>query len=331
MKKSIYLLGMAVAALSSCSQSDVVEMPESAAIKFNSFVNNNTRDVTEVVKDGLTQFYVIGYMCSTGTNSYTTPVYKNELQTTPYYWQANHDYLFAAYADGNNGEIENAKFEPSTLSLSFEDYTPNDAKDLVATIGANSVGKDLPTTPMPLTFKHMLAQVGLTFKNTDGVAYTLKISDIKINNAIKTGKGYYNNGNINWEGQREQAAYSYEEIADLAENTKEHKQYKLVIPQAGTDQINVTFTATISGAGMAEKSSTFQATLGYDPEATGKGTANTWTPGYRYNYTATINADQIDPSLQNQKIEFTATVEEDWKDANDTDKGELEGTPVTKP
>lgn len=86
-----------------------------------------------------------------------------------------------------------------------------------------------------------------------------------------------------------------------------------MIPQAGTDKLDVTFTVKITGLGFGDEGITgdFTATLGVDVD--GNDNDNKWLPGYRYNYTATINASTINPDLEQQKITFTPTVEE-WKD-----------------
>lgn len=47
MKRSLFMLGVAVAALSSCSNNEVLDIAESNAIKFsNTFVGKPTRSVT---------------------------------------------------------------------------------------------------------------------------------------------------------------------------------------------------------------------------------------------------------------------------------------------
>ncbi len=51
MKTNLFLLGMAVAAFSSCTNEEVTDVAQNRAIKFNQFVNNNTRTVVEVNKD----------------------------------------------------------------------------------------------------------------------------------------------------------------------------------------------------------------------------------------------------------------------------------------
>ena len=43
MKKSFFVLGVAVAALASCTNEEVVDMPQSRAIQFGTFVNHSTR------------------------------------------------------------------------------------------------------------------------------------------------------------------------------------------------------------------------------------------------------------------------------------------------
>lgn len=308
MKKSIYLLGMAVAALSSCSQSDVVEMPESAAIKFNSFVNNNTRVVNEITKDKLTHYFVFGnYGDMPDGAGFTEQSFNNEPQTTLYYWEAKKYYKFGAYANGNRNKIEKATFDAKSNTLTFPDYTPDDRCDLVAAIAANQVGEEIPETPLGLNFQHMLCQVGFTFKTEVGIGYTLDITNITIENAIKTGKGIYANGSIGWEGQCTSAAYTYDNVNDLAnKENKQSQQYKLVIPQdvaaaASQTGIHIKFTASIQGLGL-NSNRNFDIFLDA-PE-------NKWKPGYRYNYNATVNGENIIDNLQ--PIEFTVTELPNW-------------------
>lgn len=332
MKKSIYLLGMAVAALSSCSQSDVVEMPENTAIKFNSFVNNNTRTATPV-ETTVSKFFVFGEY-GDADNNYGTKIFNNEPNTAMHYWVANKYYAFGAYADGEGGELDDeaVSFEANTQTLTFTNYAPQkDGKDLIAAVAKHheSDGDVTNEDAVQLKFQHMLSRVKFTFKTTDADAYTIKISDLKIEGAVSKATGTYNGTTIDWSTTSASDGYAYNVIEDVAKKESNYTAFdeQFVIPQASTNNLKVKFTATVSGLGLVEKSSTFEAELGYDPAATGKGTENTWTPGYIYNYIATINADQINPDLEDQKIVFTTTVE-DWKDANDTDNGELTGTPV---
>lgn len=335
MKKNLILMGAAIAALSSCTQSEVLDVPESKAIKFSSFVDKPTRTVTEVTS--LTNFYVFGNF---GTESpYSEVAYNNESNTQTYYWAATgNKYRFGAYANGENGKltsIDQVSFSPTAGTngtLTFTNYAPqeNDGKDLVAAIPTTYTvtGNENAETKVNLTFKHLLSQVKFTFKTTDADTYTLRIYDIKITNAISTATCTFDGTDISWEGDTK-VDYTYDGIDDIADASASYQgsSVEMVIPQLNTDQIKVTFSATVSGGGLeGERTGNFEASLDYAKGDVLETTDNTWTPGYRYNYIATINADQIDETLKTKKINFTVKVDT-WKDADETDNGELNKQP----
>lgn len=324
MKTNLFLLGMAVAAFSSCTNEEVTDVAQNRAIKFNQFVENNTREVQEV--ESLSSFYVFGKFGEI-SNPYTTQIFNNESQDTPYYWVANKFYIFGAYADGNNGKIEDVTFDSAKKQLVFTNYSPDDTKDLVAAISDEVESGDNPTTndnKVSLTFHHMLSQVKFTFNTTDGKEYQIEISNLKIN-AVKTSTGNItlkesNNVTINWENtSATKGDYDYPVISDVAnENKTASSESKLVIPQNGTDQLNVIFTATVTGGGL-DKTANFTANLSVAENiAGGSSNANTWIPGYRYNYTAEINAKMISEGRENPEtlypITFNATVN-NWETA----------------
>ena len=69
MKKTLWMLGVAVAALTSCTQSEVLDVPESKMIGFEPFVGKSTRAAQmiqqaqrsgENAPDNLYQFWVFG-------------------------------------------------------------------------------------------------------------------------------------------------------------------------------------------------------------------------------------------------------------------------------
>lgn len=190
MKRSLFMLGVAVAALSSCSQSEILEVAEGRAIGFSSFVNNNTRAaITEIAgTDDLTEYYVYGY------HTDNIPVFENvkvNTNGTEYtaYWEQGKTYNFAAYSDGNSKIDSDISFSSTEDKLTISNYTPDNSKDLVAAIAEELTCND-PSTQgkVALTFKHLLSQVKFTFTNTDSRSYTMKISDIQIANAINTAK-----------------------------------------------------------------------------------------------------------------------------------------------
>lgn len=315
MKKSLFLLGVAVAALTSCTNNEVMEVAENRAIGFSSFVGNTTKAATEYIGSAISaDIYVIGFY---GENNGTLdqPVFKNELGSTLYYWNEGKNYIFGAYADGKGGKFDGVEFDATNSELTFTNYTPS-TKDLVAAVSdkvenvtASSQGE------VSLSFKHMLAQVGFTFNTQVGQEYTLAISDIQIEKAIKTATGTYTKSGdkIVWQGtatSEGEASYAYTNIADLANGTTNlNSEYNLVIPQAVSD-IKVTFTASISGVGIdPAKKKDIKVVL----PAT---SVSTWKAGYKYNYITTINADDITDELK--PIQFTVETIPTWTNGENT-------------
>ncbi len=327
MKKSLFVLGVAVAALASCTQSEVLEVAENRAIQFNTFVNNNTKAVTEInAADGLTSFYVFGYH-GDNTNSLTNEVYVNESNSQVAYWVPSQTYRFAAYADGAGNIIDGAEFDAANRELSINNYTPNDEKDLVAAVPTSDITTDeslSDVAPVQLTFVHLLSQVAFEFTTDAADSYTLTISNVQINGAVNTANCTYDGTVPVWGGSPvSDVAYSYSDLngVDIANQEENYtaSQSKLVIPQSNTNNLTVTFTATLSGDGVTDtKTRNFTGNLSYS--GTTPATANTWTNGYRYKYTAQIDPEDIDDSLSDKLIEFTATVT-DWVNTDPEDTG----------
>lgn len=316
MKKSLFLLGVAVAALTSCTNNEVMEVAENRAIGFSSFVGNTTKAATEFTGSATSaDIYVIGYYGENG-GELNQPVFKNELGSTLYYWNEGKDYIFGAYADGKSGKFDGVSFDPTNSKLTFTDYTPS-TKDLVAAVSDKV--KDVTAASqgtVSLSFKHMLAQVGFTFNTQVGQEYTLAISNIQIEKAIKTATGTYTKSGdaIDWQGTatgESEASYTYAAIANLANGTtNSNSEYNLVIPQP-VSGIKVTFTASISGVGIdPAKTRDIEVVL---PTTS----VSTWTAGYKYNYTTTINAEDITDELK--PIKFTVTEIPTWEEGGNTD------------
>lgn len=316
MKKSLFLLGVAVAALTSCTNNEVMEVAENRAIGFSSFVGNTTKAATEFTGAATSaDIYVIGYY---GENNGTLdqPVFKNELGSTLYYWNEGKDYIFGAYADGKAGKFDDVAFDAAKSVLTFTDYTPS-TKDLVAAVSDKVENVTAASQgAVSLSFKHMLAQVGFTFNTQVGQEYTLAISDIQIEKAIKTATGTYTKSGdaIDWQGtatDEGEASYTYAAIVDLANGTtNSNSEYNLVIPQA-VSGIQVTFTASINGVGI-DPAKTRKITVPLPTTPVSK-----WTAGYKYNYTTTINAEDITDELK--PIQFTVEEIPTWEEGGNTD------------
>ncbi len=323
MKKSILGIAVACLAMAGCTKTQIVDVSQDRAIGFSPFVGKPTKAVTEVNTSTLgTGFYVFGKY-DDGTAAWEGTAFNNEISTTAYYWKPGMTYAFGAYADGANGEIANAQFDPATKTLTFEEYTPDDSKDLVAAV-IDGVDADTyigSKDPVSLNFKHLLSQVKLTFTTDAAEVYKMTITDVKINGAVSTATAEYN-GTATWTGSANEG-YSYSELSNsgVISSGVSSDQVKLVIPQKSTDALKVTFTATIHGESTG--TANFEATLEHNISDSGL-TANTWTPGYRYNYIANVPLKEvIDSTGDEVKIEFTPTVEI-WEDA-----GNVDTTPTT--
>lgn len=332
MKKSLFLLGVAVAALTSCTNNEVMEVAENRAIGFSSFVGNTTKAVTELNKDNLNKFFVFG---NYGTGTWT-PVYTNvavnggnvgdNSEWTPEltaYWQTSQAYRFAAYSDGGN-KFANASFAPETQALTLTGYTVGN-NDLIAAIPAEITSNADATKneDVNLSFYHMLSRVKFTFTNTDSYDYTMAISNIKVN-AIKTATGKYTynvGGNtIDWTESTSTGDYDFGTLSDIAQavnpDGSTHSVELFVIPQSNA-ALEVTFDAAFSDAAGEIAKGTFKGSLSYT--GTGSSATTAWAPGYMYNYTVEINGSTIDPTLNQKVIKFNVDAVEGWEDDGNQD------------
>ena len=332
MKKQILMVAAVALALGGCSKTETTEVAQGRAIGFDAFVGKSTKAVTEVTDNSLKKFYVFGSYASTGS---WTPVFTNvevsggtvaETGGTAWtpaqtaYWQPSTTYHFGAYSDGNSSSTT-ASFSAEEQKLTFTNYTVGENDLIVAISDAKTTETNVSAVdPVSLSFQHMLSQVKFTFKNKDSYDYTMKISDIKIGSAVKTATGTFTKtGNaIDWDGMAD-ATYDFGELADIAQAEGEgtHEVVLFVIPQSNGN-LKVTFTATFTDESNNNPIATgeFEASLAYVGDAEGT-EANEWTPGFKYNYTATVNGSTINENLDKQVIKFEVTAVEGWKDATE--------------
>lgn len=309
MKKQLFVLGLAVAALASCTNEEVTDIADSNVIGFKTFVGNATKAVTGVDNNTLQNFYVYGLKDSAPlfTNE---KVYKNG--TAWGYdniekWVAA-TYNFAAYSNGGTegieGKIDNANVSyDATDGLEIKDYVVGtDNRDLVASISSTNINST--NQPVEFTFNHTLAKVKFTVQSsmgTNGIA----ISDLSVTGVKdKATLTYTSAGGASWTTPSDTRT-----ISGATGTTTTDAPYSdefVVIPQKNA--ITIAFKAAIT----------------FDDEAINKNLSATidaencdWKAGMCYNYVATIDATDMDI------ITFTLEKVTPWPDYTDTPTGDL--------
>ena len=199
MKKSLWMLGMAVAALTSCTQSEVLDVAESRVIGFDTHVDKTTRAIVPIngvgtADNDLKTFYVYGHEGNDNTFFAGTSVAYDgsKFSYEPHkQWKAGTIYHFAAYSDGN-GTVSNVSYIKTSngSQLNITGYTVGDKDLLAAIVDSIEINASASNTPDNLyfTFEHMLCAVTLNL--TNGGANYLKIGDIKVK-GVKTNSCSY--------------------------------------------------------------------------------------------------------------------------------------------
>ena len=346
MKTKLWMLGMAVAALTSCTQSEVVEIPESRVIKFESHVDKSARAVNELSASTLESFYVFGYhtpyTVSNGVYSFdfstketiweNVPVNKPTTGTSwsptiDGYWSAGHMYNFAAYSNGNSKIESGVSYDPQNDMVTFTGYSVIDASttsstqpDLIAAISSSRTGES-GTTPVDLIFRHMLAKVSLNLINTSSNS-TLHFDNFRINNIHKVGTCNYSfdeEHTITWNTTDQASEFSYGN-KDVPARTGQVNTHVTIdfymIPQTIKSDTYLRFTLTEKVNGQDVVSTDYKALItgastGNNPNVNGNSacTISKWEPGYHYNYIITHGQEF-------QKITFTPTINDWAKDVN---------------
>ena len=201
--KKLFISMLAVAALASCSQEDVIVADKGDLIGFNSFVENSTRaddpsyGEAENAKK-LTQFNVWGTIQADATDA-PVAIFANDTvtgtvgedstwtcTTKTQYWINGALYNFAALA--NAGTVTLGE---DLLPASVE-FTSNGSKDLIYAKSNQYEGKPKgENVKVAFEFAHLLSKVHVKVTNlsTDATNYSFLVKNIKIN-APKTGTYY---------------------------------------------------------------------------------------------------------------------------------------------
>lgn len=316
--KKLFIMGLAAMglALTACNSDETVEMAKGKAIGFSSFVDKSTR-ATDVTLANLDSMEVYGWR---GDNQ----IFKAQKVTVDQsgvgtysplqYWEANYTYNFEAIApkSGEKGVQFAAAKTGGTIT-----FANNAQTDLIYAKAKETTTLANITTTAPgkvnFTFKHQLARVKFTFKNTfpANAAAKITVKDVKITNAYKNGTITPAATDAKWTATDNTLNVSFANPATKAPtNLVANKgvgetDHMYLIPTAKVESYEVTFTVTLDQNGV---------TTDYNHRVT---IETTQERGKSYNYVAEIGASNINPDSQLYPIEFTATVDtwgENWTD-----------------
>lgn len=321
MKKSLFMLGLAVAAMTSCSNDELMEVNTNNVITFESHVNKGTRAVTPTAD--LTKFYVFGYhngatgnvvfnnvnVDGTMGGSWSYDDADNDLVA----WTAN-TYKFAAYANKNSSDkLSSVTFADGKLTI--PGFTASDATDLVAAVSGNitpSVGGS--NAAVDLTFKHMLSKVYFVLTNNSPEGYKMQVSNITFD-VLPSGNCVYDGTNAVWtpSGTATELEFTEGSNTDIAFNDARTTEERLVIPNQSLKDIRASFTVSFYDADGNKVDEKAYNNVTIKLDSTGD---NTWQPGYVYKYTASISSDT-------DYIVFNVTPIDGWKNATPNPVGGL--------
>lgn len=330
MKRSLFMLGVAVAALSSCSNNEVLDIAESNAIKFsNTFVGKPTRSVTapELTTDNLKEMYV--FASKDGDPVFDDNpklVYRiGETNEWGYdnlvAWEASKNYNFVAYAGKDLGE--SVTDNGDNTSLKFSGIVVNGDKDNQFDLLYSNTVERSPATAdgnptIDFTFNHLLSMVQFTLKSGFGATTEVKITNFKFYGVKTTGSYDASQESPAWTS----SAANDDVNTDFKSDGEETAQYDKTTP---TDVVNswvvipqqnvasgkvemVTFTVNV-----VDGESNTQ--IGTEKKFKAKIPSITWEKGYRYNYIFTITPEQM--GVAGQYITFDAPEVTEWKDDTD--------------
>lgn len=325
MKKSLVMLGVAVAALSSCTQNEVINVNDSRTIGFGTFVSKPSKAIINSVSD-LKSFNVFGGYTSLTNNFNDVVVTEKDGSwgyTDPQYWEASKTYTFQAYAGAT------AAATPTVNGVSFTSFTADGQSDLLSadlvsvTTNESAEPQGLTGGKVSFDFRHVLSMIKFTFTSTLSPNVNITISNLKINQLSSAGAYTASEGNTGtWSISGTPKDYDFTTTGSFTSDTDPKvSSENIVIPQTiSADAIEVTFDLEATGG----------LTISPAVEHTVKLPAITWEEGKRYNYTVELTAKNIKPDGKLSMIEFGEPTVDEWENATTVDE-ELPGYETTQP
>ena len=323
MKKFLFL-AIAAAAMTSCSQDEVLEVAQKQAISFgNAFVGNSTRaiDPSYSTTDkgvALTKFNVYGTVNDNNIFNNVliekgNAVYGAEWTQkggTTQYWIPGANYKFVGIVDGNKENVTQTTINSSTGMPTSISYAADGATDLLcATVTRTAVANE--NALVAFEFTHLLSKVNFTVTNgsKDATGYSFVVKNINFAGNVS---GSYDVEKAQWNSTFATGTISVGNVRTVEENSVKD----IVVGttdqkvELGTEvlflpgQYAITFTVDIVYNGNVITTTDYPATGTY---------SYTLAQNTAYNFNVTVSIGQ--------QIKFTATKIKEWVNGN-TDKSD---------
>lgn len=230
--KKVLLFSAAILALSSCSNTDVLEegnIQQTNAIGFQTLVNKESRALSN---GSFNDFYVYGSYYKSGNENNKIAIFNGERVTKggtqqdtetgtntgwgyvgTRYWINGAMYKFYGYSCENrevgkvtvNGNDVTTRANYIDGEFNLVDYISdkNHQHDLVFASSNLIEGKETGNQPVSFSFKHILSKLRVNFVNKYPAGYTLTISNVKVSNIRNKGKFYGSIDTPSWGNETE--------------------------------------------------------------------------------------------------------------------------------
>ena len=333
--KKILFAAAALVAMASCATEDIVSSAAPEAIGFDSaFVDNSTRsnyDPSYTNTNLFEDFAAFAHVNEAVlfNNKEVTGSALNGTWTYDgtQYWVKGAKYNFAAIAPRTvtgggywNNAVTSVNSDFSAITTEF-DFRSTSATDLLYAEVENITGKASGNDKIGFSFRHLLSKVKFSFKNEYSTeAFSIKVYDIRIVNAYLDGHVKVTKNATEWTASTDSGNYcpilvgnvnvdgAASTVASPFGNgtTLESHSECFLIPGAVPGGYEVTFKVDLMVGETRIDTYNHSAVVDFDP-----------APGMAYDINAVINHNNIDPSTEQEPIEFTVTEIANWDQYTD--------------
>lgn len=323
--KKLFISMLAVAALASCSQEDVIVADKGDLIGFNSFVENSTRAAADPSYKASSLAYFDVYGAVGGVNIYDGDrvargsaalgdAWAMDADAPKQYWIADAQYKFAAVVDATSVTTDTTTGTGLPTVLSYTTANQTDMLyDYVETVGqpANESGL------VEFQFTHLLSKVKFSVTNTTqstATNYRIVVTEAKLTNVYPSGT-YAVNGDAGTWTPATASEYVLEDLIVNSATTQYNSTEVLLIPGSAVGvYVKADIEATANGTDWTKVSDvekTFTNVLGKTGE-----TPNVLVANNAYHFAVSLGIGE--------EIKFTATTLPDWTDGDGADETPLQ-------